>query len=175
MFVVKLEACVRSCSLGPLLFLHKSYIENCGPDNGQNVSRVNEGIFQVLVNPFDDIVPRVVISQEMDKKDKKKKSKAKAHKAFNVLSFGAEAEEEEEELEAVVGGSKGKSKSDPKLVGADKHQLRDQLGQDASSSEEEDDVEDPAEVAEMKRLKAKVMKSILIVFYSILFRQIWTM
>ena len=55
---------------------------------------------QVQVNPFDDIVPRETISQELEDKaeKKKKKSKAKAHKAFNVLSFGAEAEEEEEDL-----------------------------------------------------------------------------
>ena len=48
------------------------------------------------VNPFDDIVPRETISQELEdekEKKKKKKSKAKAHKPFNVLSFGAEAEE----------------------------------------------------------------------------------
>ena len=67
------------------------------------------------VNPFDDIVPRETISQELDEeekaKKKKKKSKAKAHKAFNVLSFGAEAEEEEEDLVQAIGADKGKSKS----------------------------------------------------------------
>ena len=66
------------------------------------------------VNPFDDIVPRETISQELDDekaKKKKKKSKAKAHKAFNVLSFGAEAEEEEEDLVQAIGADKGKSKS----------------------------------------------------------------
>ena len=35
---------------------------------------------QVQVNPFDDIVPREVIAQEVEKGKKKKKSKAKAHK-----------------------------------------------------------------------------------------------
>ena len=66
------------------------------------------------VNPFDDIVPRETISQELEDekaKKKKKKSKAKAHKAFNVLSFGAEAEEEEEDLVQAIGSDKGKSKS----------------------------------------------------------------
>ena len=66
------------------------------------------------VNPFDDIVPRETISQELEdekEKKKKKKSKAKAHKAFNVLSFGAEAEEEEEDLVQAIGADKGKSKS----------------------------------------------------------------
>ena len=69
---------------------------------------------KVLINPFDDIVPRETISQELDEekaKKKKKKSKAKAHKAFNVLSFGAEAEEEEEDLVQAIGADKGKSKS----------------------------------------------------------------
>jgi len=108
---------------------------------------------KVQVNPFDDIVPRAVISQEMEKGKKKKKSKAKAHKAFNVLSFGAEAEEEEEDLEKALGENKGKAKSahdlanDPKLRGdVDEHQARDELGvEESSSGEEETDDEDEAE------------------------------
>lgn len=116
---------------------------------------------KVLVNPFTDIEPRVTINQEVEKGVKKKKSKAKAHKAFNVLSFGAEAEEEEEDLAAAVRASKGASKSahdlanDPKLLKTvDKHQARDEMGQEESSSEEED-VEDPEEVAERKRQQSQ--------------------
>jgi len=114
---------------------------------------------QVQVNPFDDIVPRETISQELEDKaeKKKKKSKAKAHKAFNVLSFGAEAEEEEEDLVQAIGADKGKSKSahdlakDPKLGGLDQHQARDQLGiADESSSEEEDE-----DAEELKRQQAQ--------------------
>jgi len=107
---------------------------------------------KVQVNPFDDIVPREVISQEVEKGKKKKKSKAKAHKAFNVLSFGAEAEEEEEDLEKALVESKGKTKSahdlanDPGLRGGvDEHQARDELGVEKSSSDEEEEDEDEAE------------------------------
>ena len=115
---------------------------------------------QVQVNPFDDIVPRETISQELEDKaeKKKKKSKAKAHKAFNVLSFGAEAEKEEEDLVQAIGADKGKSKSahdlakDPKLGGLDQHQARDQLGiADESSSDEEDE-----DAEELKRQQAQV-------------------
>ena len=114
---------------------------------------------KVLVNPFDDIVPRVAIVSELDKGVKKKKSKAKAHKAFNVLSFGAQAEEEEEDLELALKADKGKSKSahdlanDPKLMGVmDKHQARDEMGQEEGSSELEE-AEDPEEGAMRKRMK----------------------
>jgi hypothetical protein len=49
--------------------------------------------------------------------------------------------------------------SDPKLMGGmDKHQARDQLGQEESSSEEssEEEGEDPEEVAERKRQQKQV-------------------
>jgi len=114
---------------------------------------------QVQVNPFDDIVPRETISQELDDekaKKKKKKSKAKAHKAFNVLSFGAEAEEEEEDLVQAIGADKGKSKSahdlarDPKLGGLDEHQARDELGLEEDESSEEDEDEDAEELKKQK-------------------------
>jgi len=118
---------------------------------------------QVQVNPFDDIVPRETISQELDEekaKKKKKKSKAKAHKAFNVLSFGAEAEEEEEDLVQAIGADKGKSKSahdlarDPKLGGLDEHQARDQLGIEEESSEDEED--EDAEELKKQQAQAKL-------------------
>ncbi|KAK6927258.1 Cyclophilin-type peptidyl-prolyl cis-trans isomerase domain [Dillenia turbinata] len=59
---------------------------------------------EVLWNPFDDIVPRVLPGKlqlqpaaEAENKDQKKK----AVKKLNLLSFGEEAEEEEKELAAV--------------------------------------------------------------------------
>lgn len=76
---------------------------------------------EIIVNPFDDIVPRTkknVISEPKKEKD----SRPKGKKDFKVLSFGDEAEEEEEELAQVTQEFKGKSKSlhdmvknDPKL------------------------------------------------------------
>ncbi|KAK9274037.1 hypothetical protein L1049_018851 [Liquidambar formosana] len=76
---------------------------------------------EVLWNPFDDIIPRVVPAKSVsysttdaDSKDTKKK----AVKKLNLLSFGEEAEEEEKELAA----AKQKIKSshdvlnDPRLL-----------------------------------------------------------
>ena len=162
------------------------------------------GVSQVQVNPFDDIVPRETISQELDEeekaKKKKKKSKAKAHKAFNVLSFGAEAEEEEEDLVQAIGADKGKSKSahdlarygprsqkllqvvgsnpqlfrDPKLGGLDEHQARDQLGLEEDESSEDEDDEDAEELKKQKAQAA--FDSYLSFLISHLFsRQSWTL
>lgn len=76
---------------------------------------------EVIINPFDDIIPRKtsVIAEET-KKEKEPKPKGK--KDLKLLSFGDEAEEEEEELASVVHEFRKKSKSlhdvvkdDPKL------------------------------------------------------------
>lgn len=69
---------------------------------------------QVLVNPFDDIVPRTK-PQEAVEEEKKKRPAAPATKNFKLLSFGEEAEEEEEEL-MVSQGPKGRSKSSHDLT-----------------------------------------------------------
>lgn len=70
---------------------------------------------QVLVNPFDDIVPRTTKSQEEAKEEKKPRPAAAATKNFKLLSFGEEAEEEEEEL-MISKGPKGRSKSSHDLT-----------------------------------------------------------
>lgn len=73
---------------------------------------------EVLLNPFDDIVPRVV---ERKRGNKEKKVKEKGVKNFGLLSFGNEAEEDEEETNVFVQKNAGKAKSthdvldDPKL------------------------------------------------------------
>ncbi|GAB0091679.1 CWC27 [Sergentomyia squamirostris] len=73
---------------------------------------------EILHNPFEDIVPRVLKKVE---KSKDQKTKEKGVKNFGLLSFGAEAEEDEEETIEFVKKSSGKAKSmhdavdDPKL------------------------------------------------------------
>lgn len=73
---------------------------------------------EVLLNPFEDIVPRVV---ERKRGNKEKKVKEKGVKNFGLLSFGNEAEEDEEETNEFVQKNAGKAKSthdvldDPKL------------------------------------------------------------
>ncbi|KAK6119577.1 hypothetical protein DH2020_046679 [Rehmannia glutinosa] len=54
---------------------------------------------EVLWNPFDDIVPRVVPAKSLPSSGKKE-TKQKVTKKLNLLSFGEEAEEEEKELSA---------------------------------------------------------------------------
>lgn len=77
---------------------------------------------KVLINPFDDIVPRTTIKMLTDEEDKKPKSKMKATKDFKLLSFGDEAEEDADDLESVQQTFVGKAKSshdllnDPKLL-----------------------------------------------------------
>lgn len=84
---------------------------------------------EILLNPFDDIVPRVTAAASAasnkdiddDDKSKKKKHKKTGIKNFKLLSFGEEAEEDEEESVVLNKqfGTKGKSAhdnlSDPKL------------------------------------------------------------
>ncbi|KAK6162006.1 hypothetical protein DH2020_001847 [Rehmannia glutinosa] len=54
---------------------------------------------EVLWNPFDDIVPRVIPAKSLPSSEKKE-TKQKVTKKLNLLSFGEEAEEEEKELSA---------------------------------------------------------------------------
>lgn len=55
---------------------------------------------EVIWNPFDDVVPRVVPKKSLAVSEKKE-LKPKAIKKLNLLSFGGEAEEEEKELVSV--------------------------------------------------------------------------
>lgn len=72
---------------------------------------------EILSNPFDDIIPRVVKKIKKDKDEEKKaKSKSKATKNFSLLSFGTEAEEDEEQVSKVSKKFSGKSKSSHDLI-----------------------------------------------------------
>ncbi|KAH8239864.1 hypothetical protein KR032_008822 [Drosophila birchii] len=74
---------------------------------------------EVLSNPFDDIVPRVLAKASV--KSKKSKKERQGVKNFGLLSFGEEAEDDEEETNVYVKQNAGKAKSlhdvtdDPKL------------------------------------------------------------
>ncbi|KAJ6361678.1 hypothetical protein OIU78_002162 [Salix suchowensis] len=67
---------------------------------------------EVLWNPFEDIIPRVLSkSIKPETETENKDSKKKAVKKLNLLSFGEEAEEEEKELNS----SEGKTTRDIQL------------------------------------------------------------
>ncbi|XP_053303995.1 spliceosome-associated protein CWC27 homolog [Spea bombifrons] len=89
-------------------------------DIGENERPVNPHKIkstEVLFNPFDDIVPRVLKKTKKEKQEEDaKKPKVKGTKNFNLLSFGEEAEEEEEEVNKVSETMKGKSKSSHDLL-----------------------------------------------------------
>ncbi|CAK1548866.1 unnamed protein product [Leptosia nina] len=73
----------------------------------------------VLINPFTDIVPRVVAKhEEEDTSKKKKKKERQGVKNFGLLSFGEEAEEDEGEAKEYRGKPKSTHDllSDPKLI-----------------------------------------------------------
>ncbi|KAL1552328.1 cytochrome P450 monooxygenase 57 [Salvia divinorum] len=86
---------------------------------------------EVLWNPFDDMVPRV-ISTKSSLLSEKKEPKQKAVKKLNLLSFGDEAEEEEKELLAANPRIKSSHDvlNDPRL-------LKDGLEKDLNSAEEQ--------------------------------------
>ncbi|XP_011081653.1 peptidyl-prolyl cis-trans isomerase CYP57 [Sesamum indicum] len=72
---------------------------------------------EVLWNPFDDIVPRIIAAKSLPSSEKKE-IKQKVTKKLNLLSFGEEAEEEEKEL--VASNTRIKSShdvlNDPRLL-----------------------------------------------------------
>ncbi|XP_065306230.1 spliceosome-associated protein CWC27 homolog isoform X2 [Dermacentor albipictus] len=72
---------------------------------------------KVLVNPFDDIIPRKALQDTAEEQLAPAVSTAAATRNYKLLSFGDEAEEEEEELMAVVSkDNKGRSKSSHDLT-----------------------------------------------------------
>ncbi|XP_035828422.1 spliceosome-associated protein CWC27 homolog isoform X2 [Aplysia californica] len=72
---------------------------------------------EILSNPFEDIVPRVIKKPKKEKEeDKRVKSKSKATKNFSLLSFGEEAEEDEEQTFKASKKFSGKSKSSHDLI-----------------------------------------------------------
>ncbi|XP_053621240.1 spliceosome-associated protein CWC27 homolog isoform X2 [Plodia interpunctella] len=102
----------------------------------------------IVINPFEDIVPRVV--EKPAEAPKKKKKERKAVKNFGLLSFGEEAEEDEgEALEY-----KGKPKSthdlleDPKLSKKTAAELE-------QEEQEERDKEETTEEAEERKQKTQ--------------------
>ncbi|KAK4491017.1 hypothetical protein RD792_001738 [Penstemon davidsonii] len=75
---------------------------------------------EVLWNPFDDIVPRIIPAKSLPSSEKKE-TKQKVTKKLNLLSFGEEAEEEEKELSAVNSRIKSSHDvlNDPRLLKED--------------------------------------------------------
>ncbi|KAG8456561.1 hypothetical protein GDO86_002371 [Hymenochirus boettgeri] len=116
---------------------------------------------EVLFNPFDDIIPRIIKKTKKEKDDDAKKSKVKGTKNFNLLSFGEEAEEEEEEIIKVSEGMKGKSKSshdllrdDPRLSSVPAIESA-KGSQDSESDTEEDETNDEDEMDSDERHQMK--------------------
>ncbi|XP_029432164.1 spliceosome-associated protein CWC27 homolog isoform X2 [Rhinatrema bivittatum] len=108
---------------------------------------------EVLFNPFDDIIPRVIKKLKEKKEEDVKKTKSKGTKNFNLLSFGEEAEEEEVEVMKASQSMKGKSKSshdllkdDPRLSSVpaiESKKVKNEKWQ--SDEEDEDDSDDEGE------------------------------
>ncbi|GMT14935.1 hypothetical protein PFISCL1PPCAC_6232, partial [Pristionchus fissidentatus] len=80
-------------------------------DNNERPKTINKILKStVVLNPFDDIIPRE--KEKKKKRDKKdEKPKVEEKKKLNLLSFGDEAEEEEMELEEISKKVAGKGKS----------------------------------------------------------------
>nr|VZI28264.1 unnamed protein product [Spirometra erinaceieuropaei] len=71
---------------------------------------------EVILNPYDDIVPRRLPSQAKKNDEEEPVPTAKATKNFSLLSFGDEAEEEAEVVSEVAEKFRGKGKSAHDLV-----------------------------------------------------------
>lgn len=119
---------------------------------------------EVLSNPFDDIVPRVIKKKE-EETEKKPKSKSKATKNFKLLSFGEEAEEDEEMNIKVSEGWKGKSKSshdlanDPKLSAVPALEMEEELSQpEKRELETQDSADEEEKEAARENVKKKLKK-----------------
>ncbi|KAJ6643442.1 Spliceosome-associated protein CWC27 like [Pseudolycoriella hygida] len=113
---------------------------------------------EILLNPFNDIVPRMVKREE---KTEKKAKKEKGVKNFGLLSFGDEAEEDEEETNKFVQTVAGKAKSthdvldDPKLSKETATFVKVEKDDDDDVNLPEQSVEDPEEVVAKIRDKLK--------------------
>ncbi|KAM8961848.1 spliceosome-associated protein CWC27 homolog isoform 2-T2 [Pelodytes ibericus] len=125
---------------------------------------------EVLFNPFDDIIPRVIKKPKKEKQEEEnKKPKVKGTKNFKLLSFGEEAEEEEEEVNKVSETMKGKSKSshdllkdDPRLSSVpaiDRVKNSSESSSDTDEDAGEEDEMDSDERHQMKdRISSKLKK-----------------
>lgn len=125
-------------------------LQECETDSEDKPLLANKIIrTEILANPYDDIIPRI-LRKKKDDGEKKPKSKSKATKNFKLLSFGEEAEEDEEQTTKVSEGWKGKSKSshdlanDPRLSAKpalDVSPTRVEKRKDATETEEDDKIE----------------------------------
>ncbi|XP_077267504.1 spliceosome-associated protein CWC27 homolog [Temnothorax americanus] len=123
---------------------------------------------EVLNNPFQDIVPRIV-SEKKENKEKKKNKKTGV-KNFKLLSFGEEAEEDEEESSVLNKQYSGKGKSahdclsDPKLssqsVVESTEPPNKKIKGDRSSDCESDETRTPEELAALKEEKQAMKERI---------------
>ncbi|GAV09166.1 hypothetical protein RvY_18757-2 [Ramazzottius varieornatus] len=107
---------------------------------------------EVVINPFDDIVPRSFASDKPA--EAPVDSKAKATKNFGLLSFGEEAEEEEEETEATISEFRTVSKSLHDVVDDPKMSSQSVLSEpiEESTSDELQSVQQRLRKAEAERL-----------------------
>ncbi|XP_018059569.1 PREDICTED: uncharacterized protein LOC108694515 [Atta colombica] len=140
--------------------------ENDRPQYPQKILKT-----EVLNNPFQDIVSRVVSEKKEDSKEKKKNKKTGV-KNFKLLSFGEEAEEDEEESSILNRqySSKGKSAhdclSDPKLSSQSVIEPAEppskKIKEDRSSDWESDDDETrtPEELAALQQEKEAMKERI---------------
>ncbi|XP_059062506.1 spliceosome-associated protein CWC27 homolog isoform X2 [Achroia grisella] len=107
----------------------------------------------VLINPFTDIVPRV-IETSVEEAPKKKKKERQGIKNFGLLSFGEEAEEEEGEAQEY----RGKPKSTHDLLEDPK--LSKKTAAELELEEQIDKEETSAEIEEKKQKTAEAVSSI---------------
>ncbi|XP_023943895.2 spliceosome-associated protein CWC27 homolog isoform X1 [Bicyclus anynana] len=115
---------------------------------------------EVLINPYEDIVPRVQEKIESEEKPKKKKKEKQGVKNFGLLSFGEEAEEDEGEAQEF----RGKPKSthdlleDPKLSKKTAAELE-QEQEESSKETEKKKMETEAAVSNIRDKLKKREKS----------------
>lgn len=115
---------------------------------------------EILNNPFDDIVPRILKSES---KKEKKKNKEKGVKNFGLLSFGEEAEEDEEQSNTFAQQNAGKAKSmhdvvdDPKLSKEVDKRERGNTPSDIEDYDAASDEETPEE--KLAKIKNKLKSS----------------
>jgi peptidyl-prolyl cis-trans isomerase SDCCAG10 len=128
---------------------------------------------KIILNPFEDIVPRVKKTKsDAAGSGASKKSDVKAAKNFKLLSFGEEAEEEEREVSEVAQALRGKGKSSHDLlrdntlssvpavdtsdIGEDKKSLSESAGDDYEVDYKGQDIDESGATAESVRKKLKV-------------------
>ncbi|VUZ46429.1 unnamed protein product [Hymenolepis diminuta] len=91
--------------------------------NGDRPTRLHRILkTTVVLNPYDDIIPRQIKSKKKNKKDTEEtlQPTSKATKNYSLLSFGEEAEEEEEIITKVEEKLRSRGKSAHDLVNDEK-------------------------------------------------------